>query len=615
MKIKSFGIALSTLFAFATAKPHYFNVVSILGEGSKLGVKYGGVVQPLTPSPFPLFTGVIEADNISQYNYVSLGANNMVIEEETIQRTYSDENAKINEVYNRSNKKVTVNDLPQPFKPMFTMKSEKYQPFPKNVIYNIYAQCLEPDYTDLVNTPFIDGEINKSVVNCTITIISPNEKFQTDGSFHVIGYGSRLYKKLSFGMKFNKKFLGRKAIKLRGMPNDKSLIREPLIAELYKAVGVPVQEGTYARLFMNGETFGLYNMIDSFNDRWIGAYIHANEKAKIGVNYKLCSSHPEGPYADLKFLGDDPLLYDKPIYVVDEYEKKDIQKEDKATQYTPIMQFTKSFDQWVTTYGNDQSQKAIDELKKFLNIESLLRLMAIETLVIALDNFWLALSNTALYYNPERNNYQFIPFDFDEAFYGSFGNELLPEDSSLVMKDCLTWAEQDVNTADHYFVDNLMNHPQIKERYDVILAVTSREIFDSKYLTPYIQSLADLIGEDVEWAFDMAANLGTTYNGRTRNYTLQDFLENLSYDKTNYNKEERLMTSEYGVSEFIDLRGDCCRAYTANVNTSDNKNISDDVELPKIGSGNKKSESSDSPATKKLSLLFIFMQTLLLLLL
>ncbi|OUM63743.1 hypothetical protein PIROE2DRAFT_20634 [Piromyces sp. E2] len=580
MKVNFFGIALSSIIAFANAKPHYFNVVTILGEGSILGVKYNNIVQPLTPSPFPLFSGVIEADNISQYQYVSLDSANNVIEEETIQRTYSDDNANLNEVFNRSNKNVVFNELPKPFKPMFTMRSKKFKPIPKNVIYNIYAKCNEPEYSELINTPFLPGyRANNKEANCTITIISPNDKFQTDGSFHVTGFGSRRFKKLSFGMKFNNKFLGRKAIKLRAMSYDSALMREPIITQLFKSVGVPVQEGAYARLTINERVFGLYNMMDSFNDRWMGAYIHGDEKAKIGITYKLSSNHPDGPYANLRFLGDQPELYESGTYLVDEYEKKDIQKDDITALYTPIMNFTKLFDQWVNTYGNDQSQAAIDELKKFLNIESLLRLLVIETLVMALDNFFLATGNTALYDNPERGNYQFIPYDFDEAFYGTFGNELIPQPRAEAMQDCLHWADQEGNPADHYFTNNLLSHPQIKERYDVIMAITTRELFDSKYLTPYMQTTADLIGEDVEWSFDLAANIDSAYNGLEQQYTLEDFQNNLSYDKTDYNREERLNKSEYGLAEYIDLRGDSCRAYTANVDTSNNQNISDDVDI------------------------------------
>ena len=46
-----------------------------------------------------VFSDTIEADNISEYKYVSLDADGNVIEEENITRKYEDNNK--NEVYNR----------------------------------------------------------------------------------------------------------------------------------------------------------------------------------------------------------------------------------------------------------------------------------------------------------------------------------------------------------------------------------------------------------------------------------------------------------------------------------------------------------------------------------
>ncbi|OUM63742.1 hypothetical protein PIROE2DRAFT_67372 [Piromyces sp. E2] len=186
------------------------------------------------------------------------------------------------------------------------------------------------------------------------------------------------------------------------------------------------------------------------------------------------------------------------------------------------------------------------------------------------------------------------------------------------MQDCLHWADQKDSPADHYFTDNLMSHPQIKERYDVILAIASREIFDTQYITPYIQSMVDLIREDVEWSFNMARNIDTTYDeGIVQNFTMDDFQENLTYDKTNYNKEERMNEETLTLSEFIDLRGDSCRAYTSNVNTSNNQNISDDVNITEFVDEEGAELNAVSSATlsmKQCSLLFILAQIILLLL-
>lgn len=579
MNVKLVGLALSSLIALAKAKTYNFNVVSILGPSYTLGVKYGTNVKPLTSNTFPLFTGTIEADNINEYKYVALEpVTGKVMEEEKIVRNYSDDTAKINEVYNRTNKDVKIPDLPQPFKPMFPMGTSKFQPFPKNVIYNIYAKCDEAGYNDISKNPFIYGDKkvrNENFVNCTFNIISPKEVYSSDGTIHVIGYGSRLYKKISFGFKFNKNFLGRKAIKVRAMAGDPSLVREKVSSELFKAVGVPTQEGTYARLFINNDIYGLYSIIDSLSSKWIKSYVHGNEKAKIGFSYQLVSSPPEGPYCDLKYKGDNYEAYNS--YTLDEYDEKDIKTNDTQEKWNSLISFTKMYDQWVKTYSSDTTNKGVEELKKFLNIESTLRLMAIETLLLALDNFFLVSSNSAIYYNPERKNYQFIPFDFDQTMNGSRKNRMIPEN---YMSDCITWVNKDDGVYyDHYFTNNLLKHPKIKERYDVILAIITRSAFVPDTISSYVNAVESLIDEDVQWSFSCIDNLNIHSAGYVNKYTYEEHKSNLEYGTIEYEENVKDEDIVFGVRGWVEKRGDGCRAYTANVDTSKNENISDDVEV------------------------------------
>jgi len=212
-----------------------------------LGVKYNKKVVELKSTIFPLFNGTIKADKIYKYKYVAL-KDGKVVEEEKLTRTYSKKTKKINEVYNRTNKKYDVPELPEPFKPMFKMGSKDFEPLPKNVIYNVYANCDKEIYSTLSNKPFLKGEeeLNNKTANCTFSIITPKSVFQSTGSIHLVGWLSRHYKKLSWSFKLDNEYLGRKSFKLRAVPNEPTLIREKLAIELFNAVGVPTQEGAYA---------------------------------------------------------------------------------------------------------------------------------------------------------------------------------------------------------------------------------------------------------------------------------------------------------------------------------------------------------------------------------
>ncbi|OUM68972.1 hypothetical protein PIROE2DRAFT_3201 [Piromyces sp. E2] len=456
------------------------------------------------------------------------------------------------------------------------MGSKSFKTFP-NEIFNVYANCDKDGYYDVSNHPFngVSGDElvrNDRLVNCTFNIISPTYIYTSDGTLHVIGYGSRIFKKLSFGFKFDKKFLGRKSIKLRAMPNDPSYIREKLSTELFRSVGVPVQEGVYSRLFINGDSYGLYYLIDSLSSKWIKSCIHGDAKAKIGISYQMVSSQPDGPYSDLRYKGEDV----RSPYILDEYEEEDFVSGDEKSKWKYLINFTKKYDQWVKTYGKDTSDKAVDELKNFLNIESTLRLMAIESLILALDNFWLVSSNTVIYYNPERKNYQFIPFDFDQTLVGSKGTRTIKKN---YMQDCITWAYGDETIYEHYFTKNLLNHPKIKQRYDVILAKTIEDIFNLDTISSYVHAIADLIKEDVEWSFDLIDQLKIGYDGRVNHFTLEDFNENIEYNSASNNTVINDNEHAFGILEWVDKRSNGCRISTSNVDTSKNENISDNVNI------------------------------------
>ncbi|ORX44691.1 hypothetical protein BCR36DRAFT_359411 [Piromyces finnis] len=597
MKISSFGLSLASLFALVNAKNYNFNVVSILGEGYSLGVKFNNEIKPLNPVLFPLFNGtVVSDDDIKEYKYVALNQQNQIIEEESITRTYSDEISKINEVYNRKNKYIEVPELPEPLKPMFRMGAEKFKPIPNNLIYNFYAKCDNKNYTFVSDEPFVraTGSSNKIDVNCTFTIISSEDTFQSDGTIHLIGWGSRQYKKLSWAVKLNKKFMGRKAFKLRAVANEPTLIRERLAEELYNAAGVPAQQGTYARVFINDDTYGLYTLVDSFSKKWIAGTVHGDPKAEIGVSYKL---YVRGRIcSNFTYLGEDYKEYVRVgTYRLDEFDKRVINPENEPAKWQPLIRFTKLFSNWRMRYGNDNSDLAIQELGKFLNIESLLRLMAIETLTAAFDNFWLYSSNAALYYNPERDNYQFISYDYDQSLGGWKFDDVIKHD--ILTEDCITWAHPDDTLIDHSFINSILSHPQIIQRYNVILAKISRETFNPDTVFKFVDSLAELIRDDVEWNFQSIDRLNIQYDGDVNHYTIEDFENNLGYTPIQNMTTYRIDNTPYGLKDWIQKKGDGCRYYTSNIDTSNDVNISDDYEIevyrdPKIhGKFSSKSDS------------------------
>ncbi|KAG4096643.1 hypothetical protein H8356DRAFT_1292313 [Neocallimastix lanati (nom. inval.)] len=608
MRIINFIVVLSSFFIYGKTETYNFKVVSIKNKTFNLGVKYNNQIEQLTSKTFPLFEGTVNANNINKYKYVYIDENKNVIEEESIERTYSKENASLNEVYNRTNKNIEIPKLPEPFGQEYKMGSEDFQPFPNNIIYNVYAECDEEEYENRKNFPFLEPnhkEANNDPFNCTFTIVSPTTIYKGTGNMHLLGFGSRLYKKLSWVMKFDKKMMKRKSIKLRGNPNDPTLIRDKLCSEMYKAVGIPTQGGTYARLIINNDVMGLYSIIDSLSKKWFAAYIHGNLNAHVGTSYKLVSSHPNGPYADLKYFGEDYMFYDDyGSYIIDEIDKQDPEaitlinagksnvKRDNdndnnnddgdtlsgtGVEWNRFISFIKLYHDWVNKYQKEDSSEAVKDLEKFLDIESTLKIIAMDSLTMATDNFYFVQSNTELYYNPERNIYQFIPYDFDESLSGE--SEYFKFDE--IKNDCLNWVKNStLNNNDYYFTENLFKHSQIKGRYDVILSTISRKLFTLDVLTPYIDALINLIQEDIEWNYNLVDEYVTEYDGAVNKYTMKNFEDGVNSGGVHNNGDENseiLNTYRFGVKEFIKLRGDGCRTFTNGVKVQESPSNSNRV--------------------------------------
>jgi len=300
------------------------------------------------------------------------------------------------------------------------------------------------------------------------------------------------------------------------------------------------------------------------------------------VAYQLDSSHPDGPYADLRYLGDDYRIYsDEGTYRLGEYNTKLLKNGGQSGAWKPLIDFIKLYENWVNTYKVDNSENAIDALLEFFNLESMLRVLAVESLILAIDNFWLVMSNSDLYYNPERKNYQILPFDFDQVMLGSKGNVLIDRESYV--SDCLNWVNYDEKTFEHYFTNHLMSHPQIKKRYDIILSKISNEIFTVDNVSKYVEAVSDLIREDVQWNFDLVDSLAIPYNGIVKHYTMEDFERNIFTNNQTEPLDGEEFSSSYDLMDWVEIRGDYCRAYTSTVDTTNNTNISDNAEIEVSG--------------------------------
>ncbi|OUM61113.1 hypothetical protein PIROE2DRAFT_12949 [Piromyces sp. E2] len=553
MKLHSILLTLANTAILAKASTWQFNVVSLMDQNYEIGLKYENNIIKMKSEAFPVFTTTVESGSSSQYKYVLLDKEGNVIEEEKDVRDYTEQTSSINEVYNRITKNVNIEHLPEVYEPLFKSGTEKYQKYEDNQIYTLYAKCDESSYSNLKYNPFVNNLLNKNSADCDITFVTKTKVYQRTGKLQLIGYDSRKYKKLSWKLKLDKKVLGRKTLKFRSAANDASFMRDKLSSELLRAVGVPTYSSAYARVMINNDIYGLYNIVDTVGGNWLAATIHGDDEARIGTSYKTYAG------ADLKYLGESESAYQVGTYVIDEIDTKD--EEANGNSWYRLTHFTKLFQDWNSKYGDDQSYAAIENLEKFFNLESLLRQMVIESLTFAFDNFWANSGNYAIYYNPEENKYQIIPYDYDGSFYGSKGSPRFATNYLIDINNCINWADNARKDKDTYFISSLFKHDLIKTRYNQILKRTLEKLFNVDTISPFIDSISSLIEDDVAWNSGLIDKLDNKIEGYVNHYTLENFKDNINYKPVDYNPTVNQNSSQFGIKDWIDKRSTQCLNY------------------------------------------------------
>ncbi|ORY23153.1 hypothetical protein LY90DRAFT_706924 [Neocallimastix californiae] len=552
MKFSTLSLAFSSLVVFANAANWKFNVVSIKDPSYSMGLKYNNKVVKMKSEVFPLFTTTIKSGSSKAYKYVVLDKNGKVIEEESIKRTYTSETPSINEVYNRNNRKITLSSLPKVYDPLFDGYQDKMKEFDDTKIYSVYAKCDEDQYSSLKYLPFINpNKKNEGSANCTVNVITPTEVFQANGSLQLIGFDSRRYKKLSWKIKLDKKIFGRKTLKFRANANDVSFMRDKLSTELYKSLGVPTYSSAYTRVTINNDVYGLYSLVDTVGKNWIAAAIHGNDKARVGYSYKTYAG------ADLKYRGTTNKDWSVGTYEIDETDSSDT--EAKGNDWYRLADFTKLYENWDAKYGNDQSSAATNGNR---------------ISYFAFDNFWANSGNFALYYNPEQNKYQINPYDFDSSFYGFRESPRFSKDYLDDPMDCIAWADNARNNNDNYFISRLFKHDLIKNRYNKIMSDTLSKLFNVEAISPFIDSVSNLIIEDIEWNFGLIDELDNKIPGYVNHYSLQNFKDNTNFKKVDYKPSLYRNEAEYGLKQWINLRGEECKKYVKKVGVQAEEDIS-----------------------------------------
>jgi len=234
---------------------------------------------------------------------------------------------------------------------------------------NLDASCLESFETKITLTYELEGE-KKTFEKVTL---------KDGGNF------SRANDRIGFNLKLkgNDLLFDRKQLHLRPDASDPTHIKSKLAYDLINNWGIPSLQEAYCELYLNGEYFGLYVLQDALKSSWIKkTYDIPNDEEVETLFY--CKK-------DGVNLAKGDICYNQ---------------NDKTANYTePFEELLEKIDTATT----------IEDLEKFMNVELLMKNLAIEFLFGSFDHYLIQGHNFFVYQRKD-GIWDMLLVDFDSEF-------------------------------------------------------------------------------------------------------------------------------------------------------------------------------------------------------
>lgn len=212
------------------------------------------------------------------------------------------------------------------------------------------------------------------------------------------GFGTRSPTKPSLRVDFNRfspdqEFLGLKSVVLKNNVSDPSNMHERLSMLLMRRMGIPASRETHARLFVNGEYYGVYNLVESVDKHFLKRVFGDNDGYLFGYTWAFRYFFGD--------LGADPAAY-VPIPFEPETHEDD-------PEPLAIVELVRTI---------NQSPNFAADITTYLDVKSFVRHIAVETFLADRDDFLgdFGMANFFLYRPVDRRQFSLIAWDKSEAF-------------------------------------------------------------------------------------------------------------------------------------------------------------------------------------------------------
>ncbi|KAG1454123.1 hypothetical protein G6F56_007399 [Rhizopus delemar] len=494
MKLSLTLISGSFLVAIAHAATLQFNVIAPNATDVKVSVNGQQVALTASNPNVPYFTGSAEVGSSTTYKYIAGSS------EESFDRSLDGiTNSTLNDFYNRQVTYANLPQLPWPIAedPQWTRSGKKPEIFDDNYIPSVFFHGEDADVDNLVKN------VPKKKVKGTLTFIGSNYVHTFENvKFGIHGAGKKhnnAKQSWKWTLDGTDTMGNRNHFKLRHMEEDPTQIRERLYADILHAMGTYANEATMVRLFLNGQGFGTFNMLDDITKpSFVNAMFYDGKPpATLGPLYDGSSG------ADFQYHPND----------LDGYSSWQPSK--KNANNVGYEAFDPLCKAWNETDYTDNT--AIANFEKMFDTEHFLRFMVIEYLTAHWDGYWMGQTNDGAYRDPTENDkWYFIDQDFDATFGVNLAEPEQKDFINIPYKDFPSRYPTAV------MANGLLKNPDKQAKFEKYLTETVRVLFNNVTLTNRVTALHSFLAPDLEWDRSLTqqspgTNFGWTYEQTSQN--------------------------------------------------------------------------------------------------
>ncbi len=318
--------------------------------------------------------------------------------------------------------------------------------------------------------------------------------------------------KLSFNtFKKGRKFYSLEKINLNGEHNDPSIIRSKLSWDFFNDIKVKSSRAAHAAVYINEKYFGLYVSIEHIDEN----FLSKNFDDDTGNLWKCLYG------SDLKYINNNPNTYKMSS---GEHRVYDLITNNTQDDYSKLAEL-------IDLINNSDDETFKTQLPLKLNLLGTLQYFAINILTGGWDDYWFLTNNYYLYHQPSTDQFNLIPYDYDNTFGIDFFN--------------IDWASVNpyvfakINNGPRPLITRLLKAPEFRNLFTHLIKFYKEKYTQTSMWISHIDELKNKI---------TAFAIEDTFRVKDYGFSIEDF--NNSYFADGFSKDP----AKYSLKDFINKR-------------------------------------------------------------